>query len=86
MVSVHEARIAKARADQIRPETKALLRARCKVERRIAHLQQVGIRQARFGGRRKTRLQILIAADVVNIKRLAVLGVFDTASGAALAV
>lgn len=85
LVSVHEARIAAARADQFRPETKALLRARCKVERKIAHLKRAGIRKARFRGRRKTRLQLLIAAAVVNFKRLAVLGVFDTASGAALA-
>lgn len=85
LISVHEARIAEARADQLRPEIKALLRARCKVERKIAHLQRAGIRKARFRGRRKTRLQLLIAAAVVNIKRLAVLGVFDTTSGAALA-
>lgn len=85
LISVHEARIAAARADQARPETKALLRARCKVERKIAHLQRVGIRNARFRGRRKTRLQLLIAAAVVNFKRLAVLGAFDTTSRAALA-
>ncbi|MGH9283529.1 MAG: transposase, partial [Acidimicrobiales bacterium] len=59
LISVHEARIAKARADQRRPETRALLRARSKVERKIAHLQRAGIRKARFRGRRKTRLQLL---------------------------
>jgi transposase len=85
LISVHEARIAAARADQLRPGVRALLRARCKVERKIAHLQRAGMRKARFRGRRKTRLQLLIAAAVVNIKRLAVLSAFDTTSGVALA-
>ncbi|MGH8571847.1 MAG: transposase, partial [Gammaproteobacteria bacterium] len=79
VVGVHEARMAAARADQLRPETKALLRARCKVERKIAHLQAAGMRKARFRGRRKTKQQLLVAAAVVNIKRLAALGVFGTA-------
>ena len=78
VVGVYEARIAAARAAQLRPEIKALLRARSKVERKIAHLQQAGMRKARFCGRRKTKLQLLIAAAVVNIKRLAALGVFAT--------
>ncbi|MGQ0521201.1 MAG: IS1182 family transposase, partial [Actinomycetota bacterium] len=81
VVGMHEARMAVARADQVRPETKALLRARCKVERKIAHLQAAGMRKARFYGRRKTKLQLVIAAAVVNIKRLAALGVFDTNPG-----
>lgn len=86
MVSVHEARMAKARADQQRPETKALLRARSKVERKIAHLQGAGMGKARFRGRRKTKLQLNIAAAVVNIKRLAVLGAFGSTSELAAAV
>jgi transposase len=85
MLGVHEARIAKARADQLRPETKALLRARCKVERKIAHLQGAGMRKARFRGRRKTKLQLNIAAAVVNIKRLAALGAFGATSEAVAA-
>jgi hypothetical protein len=36
------------------------------------------MRQARYRGRRKTRLQALLAATVANFKRLAVLGAFDT--------
>ncbi len=77
MVGVHEARIAAARAAQADPATKALLRRRSKVERKIDHLQDLGMRNARYRGRRKTRLQALLAATVANFKRLGVLGAFD---------
>lgn len=53
-------------------------RKRPKVERKIDHLQDLGMRQARYRGRRKTRLQALFAAAVANFKRLAVLGAFQT--------
>lgn len=79
-VSVHERRIAAARAAQTDdPATVTLLRARAKVERKIDHLQDLGMRQARYLGRRKTRLQAALAAIVANINRLDVLGAFDTA-------
>jgi len=77
-VSRHEDRIAAARAAQADPETKALLRRRSKVERKIAHLQQLGMRTARYRGHRKTTLQALLAATVANFTRLVVLGAFDT--------
>ncbi|MFP5378038.1 MAG: IS1182 family transposase [Acidimicrobiia bacterium] len=75
-VGVHEDRIAAARAAQAEPETKALLRRRCKVERKIDHLQDLGMRQARYRGRQRTRLQALLAASVANFKRLCVLDAF----------
>ncbi|MGI8686934.1 MAG: IS1182 family transposase [Acidimicrobiales bacterium] len=84
-VGVHEARIAAARAAQAEPETKALLRRRSKVERKIDHLQDLGMRQARYRGRRRTRLQALFAAAVANFKRLGVLGAFDGAPELAVA-
>jgi hypothetical protein len=84
-VSRHEDRIAQARAAQEEPETKALLRRRSKVERKIDHLQDLGMRQARYRGRRKTTLQALLAATVANFKRLCVLGAFDTTATAAVA-
>jgi len=84
-VGVHEARIAAARVAQAEPATKALLRRRSKVERKIDHLQDLGMRQARYRGRRKTRLQALLAATVANFKRLGVLGAFDTAPDLAIA-
>ncbi|CAN5608698.1 hypothetical protein BH24ACT15_BH24ACT15_36910 [soil metagenome] len=79
-VSVHERRIAAARTAQTEdPDTVALLRARAKVERKIDHLQDLGMRQARYRGRRKTRLQAVLAAIVANVNRLDVLGAFETA-------
>ena len=43
------------------------------------HLQDLGMRKARYRGRRKTRLQALLAATVANFKRLAVIGVLQEA-------
>jgi FAD/FMN-containing dehydrogenase len=76
-VGRHHDRIAAARAAQAEPETKALLRQRSKIERKIDHLQDLGMRTAHYRGRRKTRLQALLAATVANFKRLGVLGAFD---------
>jgi hypothetical protein len=77
-VGIHHERIAAARAAQTEPATQALLRKRPKVERKIDHLQDLGLRKARYRGRRKTRLQAFFAATVANFKRLAVLGAFKT--------
>jgi len=85
VLSAHEDRITRARAAQSEPETKALLRRRSKVERKIDHLQDLGMGKARYRGRRRTRLQALLAATVANFKRLGVLGAFDTAAPAAAA-
>jgi hypothetical protein len=82
MVGRHHRRIEAARAAQAEPGTKALLRRRSKVERKIDHLQDLGMRKARYRGRRKTRLQALLAATVANLKRLAVL---DVLRGVAIA-
>jgi Transposase DDE domain len=85
VAGAHEDRITRARAAQEEPGTKALLRRRAKVERRIDHLQDLGMRKARYRGRRRTRLQALLAVTVANFKRLAVLGAFDTAAPVATA-
>jgi Transposase DDE domain/Transposase domain (DUF772) len=77
VVGVHHDRIEAARAAQSEPDTKALLRRRPKVERKIDHLQDLGMRKARYRGRRKTRLQALLAATVANFKRLVVLDAFQ---------
>jgi hypothetical protein len=79
MVGRHHKRIEAARAAQAQPGTKALLRRRAKVERKIDHLQDLGMRRSRYRGRRKTRLQAFLAATVANLKRLAVLGVLGGA-------
>ena len=67
------------------PAIAALLRRRAKVERKIDHLQDLGMRQARYRGRRKTRLQATFAATVANFSRLCVLGAFQATPPAALA-
>jgi hypothetical protein len=76
VVGRHHARIEAARAAQNDPEIKALLRRRPKVERKIDHLQDLGMRKARYRGHRKTRLQARLAATVANFKRLTVLDAF----------
>lgn len=76
-VGRHHDRIAAARKAQQDPEIKALLRRRAKIERKIDHLQDLGAKKARYRGRRKTKLQILLGAAVANFKRLNVLGAFD---------
>lgn len=76
VVGRHHDRIEAARAAQNQPGTKALLRRRSKVERKIDHLQDLGMRKARYRGRRRTRLQALLAATVANFKRLVVLDAF----------
>ncbi len=43
------------------------LRQRVVVEHRIARLVQLGIRQSRYFGRTKTRLQVVMAALVANV-------------------
>lgn len=83
VVGAHHDRIEAARMAQTEPETKALLRRRSKVERKIDHLQDLGMRKARYKGRRKTKLQALLAATVANFKRLVVLDAFQTGSLAA---
>jgi transposase len=83
VVGPHHERIEAARMAQTDPETKALLRRRPKVERKIDHLQDLGMRQARYRGRRKTQLQALLAATVANFKRLVVLDAFAGGSLAA---
>ncbi len=82
-VGCHHERIEAARAAQNQPDTKALLRRRSKVERKIDHLQDLGMRKARYRGRRRTVLQARLAATVANFKRLAVLDALQGASFAA---
>jgi Transposase DDE domain/Transposase domain (DUF772) len=84
-VGRHHDRIAAARAAQAEAPTKALLRQRSKIERKIDHLQDLGMRTARYRGRRRTRLQALLAATVANFKRLGVLGAFDVAAPVGIA-
>ena len=60
-----------ARAFQQSPEFKAYRQMRQTVEHRLARLMQLGIRQARYFGRRKTLFQLLMAATVANLTLIA---------------
>jgi transposase len=83
-VGRHHDRLQAARAAQVEPATKTLLRRRAKVERKIDHLHDLGMRKARYRGQRRTKLQALLAATVANFKRLVVLDAFtpDVAAAA----
>jgi Transposase DDE domain len=84
-VGIHHHRIAAARAAQADPHIQTLLRNRSKVERKIDHLQDLGMRKARYRGRRKTKHQAFLAATVANINRLDVLDALGQPTPTALA-
>lgn len=69
-ISVHpeERLLQAARAFQATPEGKKVLRERVGVEHALARLARLGIGQARYFGRKKTRLQLLTCAAVVNLR------------------
>jgi transposase len=66
----HEALLRKARARQQLDGFKALYNLRSAVERIIGQLVRHGLRQTRYIGERKRRLQRLWTATAVNLKRL----------------
>ncbi len=74
----HEAVLRAARERQETEEFQTKYRERAKVERKIAELMGHGLRQARYVGRAKKRLQALWTAAVVNLKRLFKLAKGDT--------
>jgi len=58
------------------------LRPRAKIERKISELcRRHGLRQARYRGQRKTELQAVLTATMVNIKRLTLLASMDVEQG-----
>lgn len=69
-LSVHpeEKLLQGARELQATPEGKQLLRERVGVEHALARLARLGIGQARYFGRKKTRFQLLLSATVVNLR------------------
>jgi hypothetical protein len=84
-VAVHHQRLEAARAAQHDPDIVTLLRDRAKVERKVDHLHDLGMRKARYRGRRKTKHQGLMAATVGNISRLHTLGALTQNANTALA-
>lgn len=69
-ITVHpqEAVIQEARRYQKTPEGRAHLRRRFIVEHRLARLGQLGISQARYKGRKKTRIQLMISCAIANFR------------------
>ncbi len=72
-----EALLQQARRDQAKRSVKRKLLLRVVIERKIDHLQDRGLRKARYRGRRKTLLQARWGATLANIKRLFALEAFD---------
>jgi transposase len=72
-ITVHpqEQLLQQARVFQASPAFRDYRTRRQVVEHRIARLVQLGIRQARYFGRSKTRFQLLVAAAVANLTLLA---------------
>lgn len=58
-----------ARADQESAAGRRHLRERVVVEHRLARLGQLGMGQARYVGRAKTRCQLLLLATIANLRR-----------------
>jgi transposase len=82
----HEDVLLEARAAQKTPEQRRALRdqlrPRAKVERKIAELlRRHRLRQGRYRGKRKTDLQAVLTATMVNTKRLTTLASTDQQRG-----
>jgi hypothetical protein len=82
----HEVVLQAARAAQKTPEQRRALRERlrprAKIERKISELcRRHGLRHARYHGQRKTDLQAVMTATMVNTKRLTLLASMDVEQG-----
>lgn len=66
----HEPLLQAARKHQATEQFRQEIKDRQVVEHRLARLVQLGIRQARYFGRSKTRLQVVLAAVVANLTLL----------------
>jgi transposase len=66
----HEGILRQARERQATNAFREAYRERARIERKIAEVMGQGLRQARYVGRKKQRLQALWTAAVVNLKRL----------------
>lgn len=71
-IQVHpqEQLLQQARKYQATPEGRARLRRRVTVEHTIARMARLGSKQARYKGRAKTHLQLILAATVCNLRLL----------------
>ena len=71
LIHPQEALLQEARALQQSADYDQYRRRRVVVEHRLARLEQLGIRQARYFGRVKTKFQLYLAATVANLTLLA---------------
>lgn len=71
MLHPQEAVLQRARAFQRSPDFTPYRTLRQVAEHRLARLMQLGVRQARYVGRAKTRCQLLLAATVANLTLVA---------------
>ena len=71
LIHPQEALLREARALQQSPDYDQYRRRRVVAEHRLARLEQLGIRQARYFGRVKTKFQLYLAATVANLTLLA---------------
>lgn len=78
-LNYHEGVLREAKARQDTDKFREAYRERAKVERKLAELISHGLRQARYIGRQKKRLQAFWTAAVVNLKRLFKLAKGDAA-------
>jgi hypothetical protein len=71
-VTLHEQEslLQAARKSQVTPEFRQAIKDRQVVEHRLARMVQLGVRQARYVGRSKTKLQCTLVAVVANLTRL----------------
>lgn len=69
-VHAQEKLLQEARAFQATPEGRAVLRKRLAVENGLGRLAQLGIGQARYRGKQKSKFQLALAATVVNLRRV----------------
>jgi hypothetical protein len=70
LLNLHEELLVKARAHQASPAFREDIKARQSVEHGLARLTQLGIRQARYFGRAKTKYQALMIAMAANIIKI----------------
>ena len=71
LIHPQEALLQEARALQQSPDYDQYRRRRVVAEHRLARLEQLGMRQARYFGRVKTKFQLYLAATVANLTLLA---------------
>ena len=71
LIHPQEALLQQARALQQSADYDQYRKRRVVVEHRLARLVQLGIRQARYLGRAKTRFQLYLAATVANLTLVA---------------